>query len=124
MEGLRSATRAQLLSKSTSKMYLAGSPSLSALFPHYPRGCQPSCSRPRHYVTSNSLGDAKTSSRKQVTIRNDDGRVKWGELTVGEKAARTTQQTFNFGIILAGLSMTVSNRSNNASPPLKLSRLA
>ena len=57
----------------------------------------------RCYATSNTLaGTTKTSSRKQVTIGNDDGRIPWGQLSVGEKAARTTQQTFNFGIILAG----------------------
>lgn len=57
----------------------------------------------RYYATSNTLaGTTKTSSRKQVTIGNDDGRVPWGQLSPGEKAARTTQQTFNFGVILAG----------------------
>ena len=57
----------------------------------------------RCYATSNNLaGTTKSSSRKQVTIGNDDGRVPWGQLSVGEKAARTTQQTFNFGVILAG----------------------
>ena len=57
----------------------------------------------RHYATSNSLaGTTKSSSRKQVTIGNDDGRVPWGELSAGEKAARTTQQTINFGVVLAG----------------------
>ncbi len=123
MEGLQRVTRARLLSTSTSKPFFAGSPGLSALFIHYPKGRQPSCSHPRCYATSNSLGGVKTSSRKQVTIRNDDGRVRWEDLTVGEKAARTTQQTFNFGIILVGLSMTVRSRSNNVYPPLRLSRL-
>lgn len=57
----------------------------------------------RYYATSNTLaGTTKASSRKQVTIGNDDGRVPWGQLSAGEKAARTTQQTFNFGVILAG----------------------
>lgn len=57
----------------------------------------------RYYATSNTLaGTTKTSSRKQVTIGNDDGSVPWGQLSAGEKAARTTQQTFNFGVILAG----------------------
>lgn len=57
----------------------------------------------RYYATSNSLaGTLSTSSRKQVTVGNDDGRVPWGQLSAGEKAARTTQQTFNFGVILAG----------------------
>ncbi|KAL8865433.1 MAG: hypothetical protein Q9174_006889, partial [Haloplaca sp. 1 TL-2023] len=52
------------------------------------------------------LSSTRTPSRKAVTIANDDGRVEWKELSVGEKAARTTQQTFNFGIILTGLVMT------------------
>ena len=61
----------------------------------------------RHYATSDSPGVQKRPTRKQVTIRNDDGRVEWNELTIGEKAARTTQQTFNFGVVLAGLAGTV-----------------
>ena len=57
----------------------------------------------RQYATTNTLaGTNKLSSRKQVTIGNDDGRVPWGQLSTGEKAARTTQQTFNFGVIVAG----------------------
>lgn len=79
----------------------------SAVCPRYLPHLHSSFSISRDYATSNSLGGAKTSSRKQVTIRNDDGRVRWGDLTLGEKAARTTQQTFNFGVILAGLGMTV-----------------
>ena len=63
----------------------------------------------RGYATSDDPGTQKTAARKQVTIRNDDGRVKWKELTIGEKAARTTQQTFNFGVVLAGLAGTVRN---------------
>ena len=38
---------------------------------------------------------------------NDDGRVRWGELTATEKIARTTQKTFHFGIIVTGMVMTV-----------------
>ena len=61
----------------------------------------------RFYAAAKGLRAAGSSNRKQVTIRNDDGRVEWGDLTVGEKAARTTQQTFNLGVILVGLAMTV-----------------
>ena len=43
-----------------------------------------------------------------MTIVNDDGRVKWTNLTVREKVARTTQQTFNLGLIITGVCMTVS----------------
>lgn len=45
--------------------------------------------------------------RKGVTVTNDDGRVPWSDLSAGEKAARTTQQTFNLGIVLAGAAGTV-----------------
>ncbi|KAL8846903.1 MAG: hypothetical protein Q9198_011260, partial [Flavoplaca austrocitrina] len=60
----------------------------------------------RGYATPNTLGGIPKTSRKQITVANDDGGVNWKELSVGEKAARTTQQTFNFGIILMGLVMT------------------
>ena len=59
------------------------------------------------YSTQSGLGRAPVASRKQVTVTNDDGRVNWRELTVREKAARTTQKTFHLGIILTGLVMTV-----------------
>ena len=59
------------------------------------------------YATQTSLGATSTKRRRAVTVVNDDGRVKWGDLSLGEKFARTTQQTFNFGIILAGLVLTV-----------------
>ena len=67
------------------------------------RQCFPFAIR-RYYATSNTTlaGTNKTSSRKQVTIGNDDGRIPWGELSAPEKVARTTQQTFHFGVILAG----------------------
>lgn len=66
------------------------------------RQCLPFATH-RYYATSNTLaGTTSSSPRKQVTVGNDDGRIPWGQLSAGEKAARTTQQTFNFGIILAG----------------------
>lgn len=65
----------------------------------------------RSYATQNTLGGATGPSRKQITVASDDGRVRWGDLSTREKAARTTQQTFNFGIILAGMVMTVSIKS-------------
>jgi len=37
---------------------------------------------------------------------NDTGRVPWKQLSLGEKAARTTQQTFNLGLVLLGLGLT------------------
>lgn len=61
----------------------------------------------RSYATQNTLGGTAGPSRKQITVASDDGRVRWGDLSTVEKAARTTQQTFNLGIILAGMVMTV-----------------
>jgi import inner membrane translocase subunit TIM21 len=64
----------------------------------------------RLYATQTGLGTAGTSSkprRKAVTAFNDDGRVPWGDLSAGEKAARTTQQTFNLGFIILGAVLTV-----------------
>lgn len=60
----------------------------------------------RAYASQSGVG-AGSPSRKQVTIANDDGRVTWANLSIREKAARTTQQTFNLGVVLAGVIMTV-----------------
>ncbi|KAL8710597.1 MAG: hypothetical protein Q9220_004821 [cf. Caloplaca sp. 1 TL-2023] len=60
----------------------------------------------RSYATQDSLGGIPRSTRKQVTVVNDDGRVEWKNLSVKEKVARTTQQSFHFGVILTGLLMT------------------
>ncbi|KAL8754664.1 MAG: hypothetical protein Q9199_004195 [Rusavskia elegans] len=60
----------------------------------------------RRYATQDTLGRIPKASRKQITVANDDGRINWKELSVTEKAARTTQQTFNLGVILTGLVMT------------------
>lgn len=61
----------------------------------------------RYYATQSSLGRNSSTTRKQVTVVNDDGRVKWGQLSTGEKVARTTQQSFNFLVVLAGAAGTV-----------------
>ncbi|KAI1011305.1 hypothetical protein LB504_002553 [Fusarium proliferatum] len=73
----------------------------------------PSTLRPfhasRYYATQQGLGAAPQSSkskRRAVTPFNDNGYVPWTELSVGEKAARATQQSFNFGMILVGLVLT------------------
>ncbi|KAI5284714.1 mitochondrial import inner membrane translocase subunit tim21 [Ascosphaera acerosa] len=41
-----------------------------------------------------------------VTVASDDGHVRWGELSAREKTARATQQTLNFGLIVAGALLT------------------
>ncbi|KAI9651316.1 mitochondrial import inner membrane translocase subunit tim21 [Ciborinia camelliae] len=73
----------------------------------------PSSVRPllaaRLYATHTGLGTTNTSSqpkRKAVTTFNDDGRVPWRDLSGREKVARTTQQTFNLGIVLIGTALT------------------
>jgi import inner membrane translocase subunit TIM21 len=42
-----------------------------------------------------------------VTTFNDDGTVPWSELSIREKAARSTQQTFNYSMAVVGLALTV-----------------
>lgn len=60
----------------------------------------------RTYATQGSTSGG--SRRKAVTVINDDGRIHWGDLSTREKAARTTQQSFNFLLVVAGIVMTVS----------------
>ncbi len=64
----------------------------------------------RLYATQTGLGHSNVQpqrKRKAVTAFNDDGRVKWGDLTAREKLARTSQQTFNFSFIIIGAVLTV-----------------
>ena len=56
-----------------------------------------------------------STSRKHVTVVNDDGRVRWGELSAREKAARTTQQGINLVVVIAGVALTVCFTSPNPS---------
>ncbi|KAH9845107.1 mitochondrial import inner membrane translocase subunit tim21-like, partial [Teratosphaeria destructans] len=46
------------------------------------------------------------SRRRSVTVANDDGHIPWRQLSLAEKAARTTQQSFHLGVILLGLGLT------------------
>ncbi|GAB7351164.1 hypothetical protein MBLNU459_g1614t2 [Dothideomycetes sp. NU459] len=52
-------------------------------------------------------GSSSPPPRRAVTIRNDTGRVPWGELSAREKAARSTQQSVNLAVVIAGVVMTV-----------------
>ncbi|KAF2395711.1 inner membrane translocase subunit tim21 [Trichodelitschia bisporula] len=81
---------------------------LFALYrPHTIRLCAAPTSAPlaRTYATHQTLG-GKTPSRKQITVIGDDGRVNWADLSTREKAARTTQQSVNLLVILAGVILT------------------
>jgi import inner membrane translocase subunit TIM21 len=63
----------------------------------------------RYYATQQGLGaTAQGPKRRAVTPFNDNGHVPWKQLSAAEKAARATQQSFNFGMILVGLVLTVS----------------
>ena len=57
--------------------------------------------RIRHASTSSG------PSRRAITVTTDDGRYDWKELSKSEKAARGTQQTFNFLLVSLGLVGTV-----------------
>jgi len=59
----------------------------------------------RSYATHHQLGNSGTT-RKAVTLASDDGRIPWSELSTGEKLARSTQQSFNFAVILIGMIAT------------------
>lgn len=56
--------------------------------------------------------DTPSSRRRAVTPFNDDGHVPWTELSAGEKTARAAQQTFNFGLVIVGLALTVCTTPN------------
>ncbi|KAK2592834.1 mitochondrial import inner membrane translocase subunit tim21 [Conoideocrella luteorostrata] len=64
--------------------------------------------RNRSFATQHGLGanDTPGHKRRGVTPFNDDGYVPWTELSAGEKTARATQQTFNFGFVLLGVALT------------------
>lgn len=61
----------------------------------------------RAFTARARLEAAPFKTRKEITIANDDGKIRWNELSLKEKAARTTQQTFNLGIVLTGVVLTV-----------------
>jgi len=62
----------------------------------------------RSYATQQGLGTTATGPRRRsVTPFNDDGYVPWSELSAAEKTARATQQSFNFGMIIVGVVLTV-----------------
>ena len=74
----------------------------------------------RRYATHHGLGTTASSPaprRRSVTPFNDDGHVPWQNLSAAEKTARATQQTFNLGLMVAGLVLTVCSPDRLTSPP-------
>ena len=65
---------------------------------------------------STSTGPAASSgpARRAVTVANDTGSVKWGQLSVGEKMARTTQQSVNLVVVAVGVVLTVCHSSSSS----------
>lgn len=63
----------------------------------------------RRYAAQSPPGSSRYGSgRRAVTPFNDDGHVPWTELSAGEKTARAAQQTFNLGMVILGIVLTVS----------------
>ncbi|KAJ2896822.1 hypothetical protein MKZ38_005210 [Zalerion maritima] len=62
----------------------------------------------RHKTTTASPSSSSPSAkRRAVTPFNDTGQVPWSSLSIPEKAGRAAQQSFNLGVILVGVVLTV-----------------
>lgn len=71
----------------------------------------------RFYATHKS---SSRPTRRAITVTSDDGRYHWSELSTGEKAARSTQQSFNFLFASAGAIGTVCSRFPPREPLLMI----
>lgn len=70
----------------------------------------------RCYATHHQQSSSASESRRRaVTPFNDDGHVPWSELSAGEKTGRAAQQTFNFGMVIVGLALTVRPSIRNTA---------
>ena len=70
----------------------------------------------RCYATHHQQSSSASESRRRaVTPFNDDGHVPWSELSAGEKTGRAAQQTFNFGMVIVGLALTVRASANSTT---------
>ncbi|KAF1948825.1 TIM21-domain-containing protein [Byssothecium circinans] len=72
-----------------------------------------STSRPAQATQNSSTPNNKSttphpilSTRRQVTVTNDTGAVRWTDLSPGEKAARTVQQSWNLSVVIVGVVLT------------------
>lgn len=62
----------------------------------------------RDYATHKDTPNKPSSHRRQVTLMQDNGQVRWAELSTREKFARGTQQSINFSMVVVGALLTVS----------------
>jgi import inner membrane translocase subunit TIM21 len=65
-----------------------------------------STSRPAHSTPSST--PPPPPPRRSITLTGDTGRVRWTELSPGEKVVRTTQQSFNLVVVAVGVIATVA----------------
>ncbi|KAI8938395.1 hypothetical protein NX059_004291 [Plenodomus lindquistii] len=56
--------------------------------------------------TSPSSTPPPPPPRKSITLSSDTGRVRWSDLSPGEKVVRTTQQSVNLIVVLVGIVAT------------------
>jgi hypothetical protein len=62
------------------------------------------CAQATHSSTSSPTPQPQ---RKSITLTGDTGQVRWSDLSPGEKAVRTTQQSFNLVVVVVGILATV-----------------
>ncbi|KAH8709950.1 TIM21-domain-containing protein [Phaeosphaeriaceae sp. PMI808] len=65
-----------------------------------------STSQPTQATHNSTPNPSPTPPRKKITLIGDTGQVKWSDLSPAEKVVRTTQQSFNLGVILIGILAT------------------
>lgn len=80
---------------------------LNALAPQLSRRLPPRPFASQTCAYATQQGSSSAPRRRSVTPFNDDGHIPWSELSAGGKAARATQQSFNFGLVIVGIALTV-----------------
>ncbi|KAL6710892.1 mitochondrial import inner membrane translocase subunit tim21 [Coniothyrium glycines] len=80
-----------------------------------PRAGRPPAMARQAFSTSRHAQAAQTTSgtpppppppRRSITLAGDTGRVRWSDLSPGEKAVRTTQQSINLVVVVVGIVAT------------------
>jgi hypothetical protein len=74
---------------------------------HRKRAARVAFSTSRPSQSSQTSKGPPQPTRRAVTIANDTGAVRWTDLSPGEKASRTVQQSMNLSVVLVGIVMTV-----------------